>query len=62
MENNKEAESYIQKIHNATKKQYAWLWYDYRLGIREIPEVPRGLTYMAAQAVRMQIDEMLGVE
>ena len=62
MKQNIEVEKYIRRIHNAQKKQYAWLWYDYRMGVRDNPESPKGLSVMGAQAVRMQIDEMLGVE
>lgn len=54
------ASRYIESLRSAAKKRYARHYYQYiRAGRREpSPEYP-ALSYMAAQAVRMQLDEIM---
>lgn len=53
-----EANKYISRIRNARKKEYAKQWLNYRLGKAEKPETNK-ISYMAAQAVRIEIDQMI---
>ena len=51
------AQAYIRRIRNAAKRDYAtryWAWLS-RAGPH--PDEPEELSYMAAQAVRLQLHE-----
>ena len=59
-ENNGAVHGYILRIKNKAKKAYAQKYFDYVLNGRTGEEPNRGnLSYMAAQAVRINIGEML---
>ena len=62
---NPKARSYINKIHNTEKRNYAeaydrWLRHQPTEdpAWAQEPEPPRELSYMAAQAVRMSLSEL----
>lgn len=53
--------AYVRRIHNTHKQAYARAWLAYVSGGRRGPEPDRGiLGPMAAQAVRMQLDGIMG--
>jgi hypothetical protein len=57
-----ECKSYINKIKNQYKKQFAEQYYDYMMGYSNIDpfEINNvSLSYIAKQSVRMQIDNFL---
>jgi hypothetical protein len=49
------AARYIRAIRNRVKRAYAVAYLAYRLGEGPEPADPRDLSYMAAQAVRMNL-------
>ena len=53
---------YVARIRNPEKKRYATDWANYAIGFQPHPEDHHSynLSYMAKQAVRMQIGEILG--
>lgn len=55
MTKEQEARRYIYAIRNPDKQQYAGLWWQFINGRTYKPEVPKSLSYMAAQAVRMRL-------
>lgn len=52
-------ERYVRMLRNRTKKRYALDWIAYRLTDKPLPQSEWGLSVMAAQAVRMNIDAIL---
>lgn len=50
---------YMRRIRNKAKKHYAFAYWQYKLGHSIEPQQPADLSYMAAQAVRMNINELL---
>lgn len=50
---------YVRRIRNSDKRWYASTYLAYALGEQGEPSRPAGLSYMAAQAVRMEINEIL---
>lgn len=51
-------EKYINRIRNQKKKTYAQEYLEWlRVGDDDAPDPPEGLSYMAAQAVRMNVYE-----
>jgi hypothetical protein len=50
---------YVERIRNPRKRAYAIAWFNFRRGAALEPE-NGDCSYMAAQAVRMTIDQMLG--
>lgn len=57
---NQAAQDYVKRIKNPNKRQYAGAYLGYRLGILDHRPEPEGISYMAAQAVRMNLDCILG--
>ena len=58
-----EAETYIRKIRNPGKREYAreyWRWMN-RLGYGKEPQRPAGLSVMGAQAVRHELRDICNV-
>ena len=53
------ARTYIQRIRNATKRAYAEDVYRTIIGGGSLSVQPDGLSYMAAQAVRMNLADIL---
>ena len=47
--------NYIDSIRNRHKREYAASFYDYLRNGGEEPSRPEGLSYMAAQAVRLEL-------
>jgi hypothetical protein len=55
-----QVENYIRAIRNNIKRAYAYDYAQYLLGKRrDAPMEPTGLSYMARQAVRMQLHELI---
>ncbi|SRR6266566_3305841 len=52
------AETYIRSLHSAAKKEYAWGYWHYLNGSQSMPVA--SCSYMAAQAVRMNLDALFG--
>ena len=48
--------SYVKRIKNPLKRDYALEYYGFAFYGEPYPERPSGLSYMAAQAVRLAID------
>lgn len=57
---NRAAERYVKRIKNPNKRQYAAAYLGYRLGLLEHMPATIQISYMAAQAVRMRLDCILG--
>ena len=58
----KEAIHYIDRIKNEQKRKYAAAWFNYRRGFYGAPDfLDFGVSYMAAQGVRLQLDALLNV-
>lgn len=49
------ARDYIERIRNPLKRDYAASFYHYLLNGGKEPERPEELSYMAAQAVRLEL-------
>ena len=59
MNQEQEATKYINSIHNSAKRDYANRYYDWAMrgdDAQDCPE-PRGISYMAAQAVRQRLSD-----
>jgi hypothetical protein len=58
-ENKMRAIKYISAIRNPPKQSYAWMWFTHcTQGIADrLPSSYSGLSYMAAQAVRIKLAE-----
>lgn len=54
------AQDYVKHIRNPHKRQYAGAYLGWRLGLLEHQPEPRRLSYMAAQAVRMHLNIIVG--
>jgi hypothetical protein len=56
--------AYIRCIRNSDKRDFAYAWFDYLLGFRDDGPTCNqfGITYMAAQAVRMRLSQFLKIE
>ncbi|HEU5407205.1 MAG TPA: hypothetical protein VFU48_05525 [Nitrospira sp.] len=50
--------NYIDKIRNPLKRSYAASYYDYLRNGGDEPTRPEGLSYMAAQAVRLELGSL----
>jgi hypothetical protein len=59
-----EIEKYIKAIHNKNKKQYAIAYYNYLCSNKQPAWEPedKNLSYMAKQAVRMNITKLFEIE
>jgi len=49
--------SYVKRIKNPLKRDYALDYYNFSFYGGQRPERPSGLSYLAAQAVRLVIDD-----
>ena len=55
------ATAYIKRIKNAAKRKYAMSYLAYLYGTTHLePDDPHNLSYMAAQAVRIELRRILG--
>lgn len=58
--NTTEAEKYVKRIRNNAKRAYAWAWLHYYKGEWPQPKDENfNLSYMAKQAVRMNLFDLL---
>ncbi len=55
----KEADSYVVKIRHKAKREYAQKYLAYLRGEAPQPTCPKELTYMGAQAVRLNLDSLV---
>lgn len=53
------AQDYAMRMRNPRKREYAAGWLGFRAGIIAHKPTEKGLSYMAAQAVRNHIDSIL---
>jgi len=54
------AQTYVRRIKNALKRDYAQAYLNFLRGDASEPFVPTKLSVMAAQAVRMHLNVILG--
>ncbi len=54
------AHGYVRRIRNKQKKQYAAEYLSFLRGYGPEPELPKDLSYMGAQAARMNLEDILG--
>jgi hypothetical protein len=54
---------YIARIKNDAKRGYALAWYNYCTGKNKTrPSMPKSLSFMACQGVRMNLDKDHGIK
>jgi hypothetical protein len=53
------ATGYIRRIRNEAKRRYAYTYWKHLLGYYNAPARPATLSFMAAQAVEMQLRELV---
>lgn len=60
--NEDRARAYVRRIRNGNKQAYGWRFLNYLLGYGDegVREAEQQLSYMGAQAVRLELSRILG--